>query len=65
MELPFGKYKNIELCFINSGYLKWLAGQDWFIMERPEDEVIGVEKELKLRDMDNSHFYRDKIRLDK
>lgn len=34
-------------------------------MERPEDEVIGVEKELKLRDMDNSHFYRDKIRLDK
>ena len=63
MKLPFGKYKNIDLCFVNSGYLKWLIGQDWFVMERPEAEVIAVEKELELRDMDSSHFYKDKVKV--
>ena len=63
MKLPFGKYKNIDLCFVNSGYLKWLIGQDWFVMERPEAEVIAVEKELESRDMDNSHFWKDKVKV--
>jgi len=63
MKLPFGKYRDIELCFINSGYLKWLIDQDWFVMERPEAEVIAVEKELELRDMDSSHFWKNKVRV--
>ena len=69
-KLPFGKYgpKNfppdgVELCFINSGYLKWLVDQDWFIMERPEAKVLAVEKELELRDKDNSHFWKDKVTI--
>ena len=28
-----------------------------------EDEVIAIEKELELRDMDNSHFWKDKVRI--
>jgi len=63
MKLPFGKYRGIDLCFVNSGYLKWLIDQDWFVMERPEAEVIAVEKELESRDMDNSHFWKDKVKV--
>jgi len=63
MKMPFGKYKNVSICFINSGYLKWLMGQDWFVMERDENEVIAVEKELEMRDADDSHFYRDKVNV--
>jgi uncharacterized protein (DUF3820 family) len=60
MKMKFGKYRGHDICFINSGYLKWLLDQDWFL-KRDESEILAIEKELKLRDMDSSHFYQDKI----
>ena len=62
MKMPFGKYRNISLEFINSGYLKWLSGEDWFV-EKDTDLVLAVEKEIELRDADNSHFYQDKVEV--
>jgi len=62
MRMPFGKYKNVDLVFINSGYLKWLLEQDWFI-EKDNDLVLAVEEELRLRDADGSHFWKDKVRV--
>jgi len=68
MKLPFGKYgpKNfppdgVDIAFINSGYLKWLVEQDWFIMKTDEKIVVAVEKELEEREFAHSHFYEDKI----
>lgn len=68
MKMPFGKYgpsslnpKGVSLEFINSGYLKWLLEQDWFIM-KDDALVLAVEHELKLREKDSSHFYQDKVR---
>lgn len=61
MKLPFGKYKNISIEFVNSGYLKWLLTQDWFLEK--EKECLAVEKELKIRDMNNDHFYEDKMKI--
>ena len=62
MKMPFGKYKGHSLCFLNSGYLKWLIGQDWFI-NRDDALVLAVEAELKERDRAYSHFYEDKIKI--
>jgi len=62
MKMPFGKYKGHDICFINSGYLRWLLDQDWFL-RRDENEILAIEKELELRDMDSSHFYEDKINV--
>lgn len=70
MKMPFGKYgpKNfppngLDICFINSGYLKWLIEEDWFIMKQDENLVIAVEKELEEREMGNDHFYEDKVKI--
>ena len=64
MRMPFGKYKDVDLCFVNSGYLKWLIDQDWFV-DKDSDLVLEVERELKLRDMDSSHFYIDKVEVNR
>ena len=61
-KMPFGKYKGIDIIFINSGYLRWLLNEDWFI-SKDDDLVLAVEKELELRDMDDSHFYEDKVNI--
>lgn len=63
MKMPFGKYKNISLEFINSGYLKWLLQQDWFLNNYDDHLIICVEMELNVRDLDGSHFYEDKVKL--
>ena len=65
MKMLFGKYRGVDICFINTGYLRWLIDQDWFLFKRSEQEVIAIEKELEIRDMDNSHFYEDKININK
>lgn len=69
MYMPYGKYgpsklhpKGVDLCFVPSGYLKWLLKQDWFIM-KDDGLVLAVEKELELREADGSHFYGDKVKL--
>jgi len=61
MKMLFGKYRGVSLEFINSGYLQWLIDQDWFLKKYSEPEIIAVERELELREMDNSHFYEDKV----
>lgn len=69
MKMPFGQFgpKNfppdgVDICFINSGYLKWLREQEWFFMpKRNENLVVAVEKEWKLRE-DTGHFWQDKVR---
>ena len=69
MRMPWGKYgpshkhpKGLHLEMINSGYLKWLTRQDFFI-DGDSDLLLEVEKELKLRDADGSHFYEDKLKM--
>ena len=65
MKMPFGKYRGIDLVFINSGYLKWLIEQDWFVMRPDETMVLAVEKELGERERGMSHFYDDKVHVNK
>ena len=65
MKMPFGKYRGFDLAFINSGYLKWLIDQDWFVMKSNENTVVAVEKELGERDFAKSHFYDDKVDITK
>lgn len=62
MKLPFGKYKGIHIDFVNSGYLKWLCDQDWFMDKFPE-ELNTVEEELNRRDYEDGHFYEDKVHI--
>ena len=64
-KMTFGKYRGFDIAFINSGYLKWLIDQDWFVMKTPENLVVAVEKELKERDRGKSHFYDDKVDITK
>lgn len=61
MKMPFGKYRGISICFINSGYLHWLLDQEWFVRKNSEELVVAVEKEMKERDFSKSHFYEDKV----
>ena len=63
MKMPFGKHKTIDIAFINSGYLKWLIGEDWFVMKSDETLVVAVEKELEEREFSHSHFYDDKVKV--
>ena len=64
MKMPFGKYKGVDLAFINSGYLNWLINQDWFVMKSDESLVVAVEKELDERERGKSHFYDDKVSIE-
>lgn len=64
----FGKYgpkkfppNGVDICFINSGYLKWLLEQDWFV-EGYDKLFVAVEEELALRDRSDAHFYDDLVR---
>lgn len=69
MKMPWGKYgpkkfppKGVDIAFINSSYLKWLIDEEGIFM-KPENEplVVAVEAELKYRDQNNCHFYKDKV----
>ena len=60
MRMPFGKYKNCDIAFINSNYLKWLIEQAWFV-GRDSKLVVKIEEELKYRDDNDCHFYDDKV----
>ena len=69
MRMPYGKYgpsrlhpQGVDLVFISSGYLRWLLKQDWFVM-KDDELVLAVEKELRVRDLDNSHFFEDKVKV--
>ena len=65
MKMTFGKYRGFDIAFLNSGYLKLLIDQDWFIMKQNENLVVAVEKELSERDFSHSHFYDDIIDITK
>ena len=65
MKMPWGKYRGVELCFINSGYFRWLLNEDWFLKSAQEDFILAIEREMELRDMDSSHFYQDKVDVTK
>lgn len=60
MRFSFGKYKDISVEFVNSGYLKWLLDQDWFEEKYPDDYEFVVEEHGR-RDDEQSHFYGDKV----
>lgn len=62
MKLPFGKYKNVSIEFINSGYLKWLLGEDWF-HDKYSEIADAVEEEYARRGDNSEHFYEDKVIL--
>ena len=59
MELPFGKYRDIEIEEVPSDYLRWLVLQDWFENRYPE-LLKEAEEELSFRDINMSHFYEEK-----
>jgi uncharacterized protein (DUF3820 family) len=54
--IPFGKFKGKVLEEINSGYLRWLAEEEWFEKKYPE-LIEPVEDELNWRTTMNRHFY--------
>ena len=62
--MPWGKYKDIDICFISSGYLKYLLGEDWFI-DKDDDLVVAVENEYKHREETGQHFWNTKVALKK
>ena len=67
--MTFGKYgpknfppRGVDICFINSGYLKWITEQEGIFMDKRNEElIVEIEKELKWREDTNSHFYQDKV----
>ena len=67
--MTFGKYgpkpfppNGVDIAFINSGYLKWVVGEESIFMDkRHEDLIVAIEKELKWREDSDSHFYQDKV----
>lgn len=73
MHMPWGKYgpekfppRGADICFINSGYLRWLSGQEWFFMKKGNEElVVAIEKELEMRENSGGHFYEDKVRSER
>jgi len=69
MKMKFGKYgprnfppDGADIVFINSDYLRWLLDSDWFLLNRPEEEALAVEKELEERTFNHSHFFLDKVK---
>lgn len=67
MHMNFGKYgpehfppNGVDVAFINSGYLRWLMKQSWFV-NKDDDLVVAVERELAYRDNQNCHFDEDKV----
>jgi uncharacterized protein (DUF3820 family) len=43
LAMPFGAYKDDNLCDIPKRYLQWLLDQDWFDKKYPElCEAVGV-----------------------
>jgi hypothetical protein len=69
MRMPFGKYgpkhfppNGVDICYINSGYLKWVTNEESIFMDKRHEElVVAIEKELKWREDTDSHFYKDKV----
>jgi len=69
MRFPFGRYgpkhfppNGVDVCFVNSGYLKWFVNDERIFMDKRNEKIIvACQNELRLRDQDNSHFYQDKI----
>jgi hypothetical protein len=62
MRFSFGKYKGISIEFVNSGYLKWLLGEEWFHDEY-EELVVEVAEEYDRRTDNSEHFYKDKVKV--
>jgi hypothetical protein len=71
MKMSFGKYgpKNfppngVSIEFINSGYLKWLLEQDFFITDKSKEPLyLDIQEEMNQRDINNDHFEKDKVKL--
>ena len=70
MRFMFGKYgpsrihpQGVDVAFINSGYLRWVANQDFMDKPDKQDLLVEVQKELKYRDQNNCHFEADKVSL--
>ena len=62
MRMPFGKYKNVDIAFINSGYLSWLLDQKWFL-DREDDLVVAVDREWEWREKTGQHFSDHKVKV--
>jgi len=58
--MPFGKYRNVSLSLIPSGYFEWILKQDWFIMKYDE-LAYEIEQEMKERTKWGTHFWDDKV----
>lgn len=58
MKIPFGKYKDLDIVYADSHYLRYLDNQDWF-WEKFEPLALAVQEEMKIRDLNNSHFDED------
>ncbi len=72
MRMTFGKYgpgksgrhpRGVDVTFINSGYLRWVAEQDFMDESGRWDLLFAIQDELKYRDLNNCHFDDDKVVL--
>lgn len=54
-QIPFGKFRGIDIEDIPDDYLKWVIGEDWFKVKfKTLCEII--KKELKYRDDFDLHI---------
>ena len=53
--IPFGKHEGKTIEEIETNYLIWLLGQEWF-KEKFEELFAAVDQEINYRDKFDKHF---------
>jgi len=67
MKMPWGKYgprrgrMGFDIAYISSSYLRWILRE--CLDKLTDDQTVEIEKELKYRDDNDAHFYKDKIQI--
>jgi hypothetical protein len=66
MKFKKGKYADIDCCFVNSGYLKSLMSQDWFITDWENKELISdIQCQLDDRKLNDNNLLYDIVDVEK
>ena len=58
-QIPFGKYKGVDIEDVPDNYLIWLKGETWFMTREPKLHE-NIKKELKYRDQFDLHIKEGK-----
>lgn len=54
-QIPFGKYKGIDIEDVPDSYLIWITGELWF-KTREKELYENIKKELKYREKFDLHI---------